>query len=62
MHQILTHQIELTQQIAGMLREPLAGLGRHHAARMPMQELGAQFAFQIPDLRAERGLRNVKQP
>ena len=42
-----------------MLVEPFAGRGRFHAARLALEQRRCEFGFEIGDVVAQRGLRDV---
>jgi hypothetical protein len=59
--QIKPHAINLPQQLIGVLRETLSCPCGGYAARMPVEQLDAELALEVVDLRAERRLRDVQK-
>jgi hypothetical protein len=45
-----------------MIEKHPSGGGKRHATRLALQELYADFSFQIADLPAQGGLRSVQAP
>ncbi len=60
--QCFARGLQLRQCALGMRHEGRAGLGDHHAARGPVQEQGAQAAFQPHDPPADHGFGQPQRP
>src|SRR5712671_6771801 len=59
--QIVSHAIDLPQQLIGVLPETLSRLCGCDAAGMPIEQLDAELALEVADLSAERRLRDVQK-
>lgn len=54
---IVADLVDLPDDTSRSRKKKPAGLGQHHTAAVPAEQLGAQFMLEKLDLTAERGLR-----
>jgi hypothetical protein len=57
---LLDRRVELGEDRPRPCGEDLAGLGRHHAAARPQQQVHTQLLFELGDRLRERRLRHVE--
>ena len=55
-------RFDLQKRQPRVIEENLSGGGERHAARLALQQLHADFGFQIANLPAQRRLRGVQSP
>jgi len=49
---------QMLQDDANLVQKPKAGIGEKYPAAVPFEQPNTQFALQIADVAADRGLRN----
>jgi hypothetical protein len=56
--EFLTGPADLHENAASVLQQAGAGIGEHHAATIAVEEVLAEFHFQLPHLAAQRRLHH----
>ena len=58
---LVAHLVDLPDDARGARQQQAAGIGQHHAAAVPREQLGPQFMLEQLDLAAERRLRHPQR-